>query len=144
MHRLTDLFRKRLYSMCRCTVHSLLPHYLWLKVTYSWSNGNLCSWFTDRIRLDKEKYVYWNPKLHFYLRYWNLIACFVRRNFCLRSPRLVLRGQRLTLTFWRWNYFFFILAHPVYKMWIIHEPNTLELWNKLHFEEKKTECVYHV
>jgi len=22
-------------------------------------------------------------------------------------------------------------------MWIIQEPNTLELWNKLHFEEKK-------
>jgi len=33
--------------------------------------------------------------------------------------------------------FFKILAHPVYKMWIIQEPNILELWNKLHFEEKK-------
>jgi len=32
---------------------------------------------------------------------------------------------------------FLILAHPVYKMWIIQEPNMLELWNKLHFEEKK-------
>jgi len=41
------------------------------------------------------------------------------------------------LTFCRRNYFFLILAHPVYKMWIIQEPNTLELWNKLHFEEKK-------
>ena len=40
--------------------------------------------------------------------------------------------------------FFFILAHPVYEMWIIQEPNTLELWNKLHFEEKKTESIYHV
>jgi len=40
--------------------------------------------------------------------------------------------------------FFFILAHPVYKMWIIQEPNTLELWNKLHFEEKTTESTYHV
>jgi len=39
---------------------------------------------------------------------------------------------------------FFILAHPVYKMWIIQEPNTLELWNKLHFEEKRTESIYHV
>ena len=29
---------------------------------------------------------------------------------------------------------FLILAHPVYKVWIIQEPNTLELWNKLHFE----------
>jgi len=45
--------------------------------------------------------------------------------------------QGVKLTFWRRNYFFFILAHPVYKMWIIQEPNTLELWNKLDFEEKK-------
>ena len=40
--------------------------------------------------------------------------------------------------------FFLILAHPVYKMWIIKELNTLELWNKLHFEEEKTESIYHV
>ena len=32
---------------------------------------------------------------------------------------------------------FLILTHPVYKMWIIQEPNTLELRNKLHFEEGK-------
>jgi len=38
------------------------------------------------------------------------------------------------LTFWRRNYFFLILAHLAHKMWIIHEPNMLELWNKLHFE----------
>ena len=50
-----------------------------------------------------------------------------------------------TLNFWRRNYFFFlILAHPVYKMWIRQEPNKLELWNKLHFEEEKTESIYHV
>jgi len=30
-----------------------------------------------------------------------------------------------------------ILAHPVYKMWIIQETNMSELWNKLHFEEEK-------
>ena len=49
------------------------------------------------------------------------------------------------LTFWRRNYFFLILAQPVYKMWIIQEPNKLELWNKLHFEEeKKTESIHHV
>ena len=41
-------------------------------------------------------------------------------------------------------FFFLILAHPVYKMWIIQEPNTLDLWNKLHFEEEKTESIYHV
>jgi len=40
--------------------------------------------------------------------------------------------------------FFLILAHPVYKMWITREPNKLELWNKVHFEEEKTESIYHV
>ena len=45
------------------------------------------------------------------------------------------------LTFWRRIFFFLILAHPVYNMWIIQEPNTLELWNKLHFEEKNGEYI---
>ena len=49
-----------------------------------------------------------------------------------------------SLTLWRRNYFFLILAHPVYKMWVIQEPNKLALWNKLHFEEKKTESKEHV
>ena len=48
------------------------------------------------------------------------------------------------LAFWRRNYYFFNFSTPVYKMWIIQEPNMLELWNKLHFEEKKTERIYHV
>jgi len=39
---------------------------------------------------------------------------------------------------------FLILAHPVNKIWITQEPNTLELWNKLHFEEEKRESIYHV
>jgi len=48
-----------------------------------------------------------------------------------------------SLTFWSRNNFL-ILAHSVYKMWIIQEPNKLELWNKLHFEEEETESIYHV
>ena len=40
--------------------------------------------------------------------------------------------------------FFLILAHPVYKMWIIQEPNKLALWNELHVEEKKTDSIEHV
>jgi len=32
--------------------------------------------------------------------------------------------------------FFFNFSTSVYKIWIIQEPNTLELWNKLHFVEK--------
>ena len=38
-------------------------------------------------------------------------------------------------------FFFLILEHPVYKMWIVQEPNKLELWNKLHFEEKNGEYM---
>ena len=41
-----------------------------------------------------------------------------------------------SLTFWGRNYFF-NFSTPVYKMWIIQEPNTLELWNKLHLKRKK-------
>ena len=39
---------------------------------------------------------------------------------------------------------FLILAHPVHKMWIKQETNTLDLWNKLHFEKEKTESMHHV
>jgi len=42
------------------------------------------------------------------------------------------------------EFIFFILAHPVYKMWVIQETNTLELWNKMHFEQKNPESIYHV
>ena len=37
-----------------------------------------------------------------------------------------------------------IFVENINKMWIIREPNKLELWNKLHFEEKKTESIYYV
>ena len=37
-----------------------------------------------------------------------------------------------------------ILAHPVGKMRIIQERNKVALWNKRHFEEKKTEIIQHV
>ena len=47
--------------------------------------------------------------------------------------------QHLTL---RTRNYLLVLAHHVYKMWIIHEPNTIELWNKLHFEEEKKRRIY--
>jgi hypothetical protein len=34
-----------------------------------------------------------------------------------------------------------ILTHPVCKMWIIHEPKKVALWNKRHSEEKIGECA---
>ena len=42
------------------------------------------------------------------------------------------------------DYIFLILAHSVYKVWILQKPNKLELWNKLHFKEKKTESIHNV
>ena len=51
-------------------------------------------------------------------------------------------GRRTTPYTLEPELFFLILAHPVYKMWIIQEPNMLELWNKLHFEEKKKDSIY--
>ena len=45
------------------------------------------------------------------------------------------------LTFWRPNYFFLNLAHPVYNMWIIQEPNTLELWNNTFWRGKNGEYI---
>ena len=47
------------------------------------------------------------------------------------------------LTFWR-QIFLQILAHPVFKMWVIQKPNKVALWNKQHFEEKKMEIIQHV
>ena len=35
------------------------------------------------------------------------------------------------------EFYLIILAHSVFKMWIIQEPKKVALWNKRHFEEKK-------
>ena len=35
------------------------------------------------------------------------------------------------------DFFFQILSHPVFKMWVIQKPNKVALRNKRHFEEKK-------
>jgi hypothetical protein len=40
--------------------------------------------------------------------------------------------------------FFQILAHSVFKMWVIQKPKKVALWNKRHFEEKKLEIIEHV
>ena len=42
------------------------------------------------------------------------------------------------------DFFFPILAHPVFKMWVIQKPNKVALWNKRHFEEEKMEIIQHV
>ena len=42
------------------------------------------------------------------------------------------------------DFFFQILARPVFKMWVIQKPNKVAVWNKRHFEEKKIEIIQHV
>jgi hypothetical protein len=61
-------------------------------------------------------------------------------SYLTMADHFPLKNQFL-LTFWRRN-FCLILAHPVYKMWILQEPNKLELWNKLHFEVRKKNGEY--
>jgi len=54
------------------------------------------------------------------------VVCKIKRqvsSYWRKNKRVVLSS----LTLWRQNYFFLILAHPVYKMGIIQEPNTLQL-----------------
>ena len=72
--------------------------------------------------------------VHFYKMERDLVAC----------TDIDGLKQTLNINLLASELFFFILAHPVYKMWILQEPNTLDLWNKLHFEEEKTESIYHV
>jgi hypothetical protein len=65
-------------------------------------------------------------------------------------PTLILKLRHnavfhmLALTFWRRTFFFQILAHPVFKMWVIQKPNKVALWNKRHFEGGKMEIIQHV
>ena len=66
------------------------------------------------------------PWQHFYIPVFSLQNLFYQNNST--DGHINLLGPEL---------FFLILAHPVYKMWIIQEPNMVELWNKLHFEEEK-------
>jgi hypothetical protein len=42
------------------------------------------------------------------------------------------------------DFFFQILAQPVFKMWIVQDPNKVALWNKRYFEGEKTEIMQNV
>ena len=79
-----------------------------------------------RWRSQHEKYVIKFKAIEF-----NKLACcyYCRCYYCctLRNPPLTFGG----------GISFYILAHPVFKMWIIQEPKKVALWNKRHFEEKK-------
>ena len=95
----------------------------------------------------------WTYRTHFVFKHKNFInitlCCHIKvyRLDWIRSHigAIVVRsGSTLYLNPLAPELFFLISAHPVYKMWTIQEPNNLVLWNKLHFEEKKTESIEHV
>ena len=71
---------------------------------------------------------------HWYLEY-NAVSC----SLILGNSK---KFWEVKLTLWR--QFFQILAHPVFKMWVIQKPNKVALWNKWHFEEKEMEIIHHV
>ena len=74
-----------------------------------------------------------------------VMMCTVKKyRFCLPEEGPIMDHNTSEINLLAPEFFFLILAHPVYKMWIIQEPNTLKLLNKLHFEEGKMESIYHV
>ena len=54
----------------------------------------------------------------------------------INMTHVIIKTLRMILTFWRRISLFQILAHPVFKTWVIQKPNKVALWNKRHFEEK--------
>jgi len=66
------------------------------------------------------------PLLVFETNFLTLFT-FLRNTPIFKGNSLFLDHMLYHLTFWHRNYFFLILAPPVYKMLIIQEPNKLEL-----------------
>jgi len=75
--------------------------------------SNLCSWFGSL-------------ELNYFLTSWHITCTPLQYKATWLRTLILFNLLEPEL-------FFLILAHPVYKMWIRQESNTLELWNKLHF-----------
>jgi len=121
-----NVYRVALYSVANVPVHGLKPSNA---VRYSMILWAVCTRFP--------------PPLRNIFRTRGLSKYEENRHMDVVHSSLKQYGYSM-LTFWCRNYFFLILAHPVYKMWITQEPNKLELWNKLHFEEEKAKSIHHV
>ena len=75
-------------------------------------------------------------EMKYYFLYFVQWQWLMQQKFCYHS--FVCK-----LTFWR-RIIFQVLAHSVFKMWVIQKPNQVALWNKRHFEEEKMEIIQHV
>ena len=91
-----------------------------------------------------------SPRYNPEKRYYFQNVSFKRKVLRSLLPSVCLSVSLKRKMRWKWFnllapelFFFLILVQPVYRM-LIQEPNALELWNKLHFEEKKTDSIYNV
>jgi hypothetical protein len=104
-------------------VHGLdfspLPNALTLEKLKSWQNI-LRYYVVDTVRVDTVGRI-WSNQMH--------ISSLLHRAF-----------RRITLTFGAGIIFFLILAHPVYKMWIIQELNRI-MKKTAFWRGKNGECV---
>jgi hypothetical protein len=97
-------------------------------------NGTLTPTLLNfRVRINQ------NSDLEIIIFYWHILYNFHQPPQCSRAAVRMHNCPHLpsTLKILAPELFFFISAHSVYKMLIIQEPNMLELWNKLHFEDRK-------
>jgi hypothetical protein len=76
--------------------------------------------------------------IHITYERW-IVECMVASAFKAVQNGLFWTALTLTLP-----NLFLNFSTSICKMWIIHEPKNVELWNKRHFEEKRTENVQHV
>jgi hypothetical protein len=124
--------------------------FIWRKI---WSFTKI---WKDNIKIDFRDNYSWNLYYFYFFDLnktswrWHFAAETCRKllfliSFILLSAFLVgisvLRNQFNLLAK---EFCFLILAHPVCKMWIIQAPKRVALWNKRHFEEKKTESLQNV
>ena len=104
---------------------------LFRQVCLLWVSKRVCEWLCVCVCVCVGARARVHVHLYFYIDVWETSIHIVVALHLIINPLVP-------------ELFFLISAHTVYKMWIIQEPNKLALWNKLHFEENKTESIEHV
>jgi hypothetical protein len=71
------------------------------------------------------------------LEFCVLLQTTKKTSLCLQQQQINIHSFNLLAP----EFYIYILAHSVGKMWIIRVLNKVALWNKWHFEEKNGECA---
>ena len=93
-----------------------------------------------------EKYVFKFPCFTIY-RLWsvsNLLYRYEEDLSCLCKTLKSFQKYFHKFNLLATDFLFQILAHLVFKMWVIQKPNKVALWNKRHFEGGNMEIIQHV